>query len=138
MVLSLKRYRKSLSKRSTAQVEATAYHEAGHAVIAYVLGYRPQCVTIVPTVDTAGHIIHTNPLHGFQLNPDTSDEARLRIESLITICFAGQSHKSVKSAIMAASARRMGLRENCRIGFAGLWLCRTSQCFYSMARDCCL
>jgi hypothetical protein len=78
-----------VSKRSAAQVEATAYHEAGHAVIAYVLGYRPQCVTIVPTADTAGHIIHTNPLHGFQLNPDTSDEARLRIESLITICFAG-------------------------------------------------
>jgi hypothetical protein len=54
-----------------------------------MLGYRPQCVTIVPTVDTTGHIIQTNPLDGFQLNPDSSDEARLRIESLITICFAG-------------------------------------------------
>jgi hypothetical protein len=78
-----------MSKRSTSQVEATAYHEAGHAVIAYVLGYRPQSVTIVPTVDTAGHIINTNPLHGFQLEIDSSAEARLRIESLITICFAG-------------------------------------------------
>jgi hypothetical protein len=54
-----------------------------------MLGYRPQSVTIVPTVDTTGHIIHPNPLGGFQLNPDSSDEARLRIESLITICFAG-------------------------------------------------
>jgi hypothetical protein len=78
-----------MTKRSTSQVEATAYHEAGHAVIAYVLGYRPQSVTIVPTVHTAGHIIHTNPLHGFQLDIDGSDEARLRLESLITICFAG-------------------------------------------------
>jgi hypothetical protein len=78
-----------MSKRSISQIEATAYHEAGHAVIAYMLGYRPQCVTIVPTVDTTGHIIQTNPLDGFQLNPDSSDEARLRIESLITICFAG-------------------------------------------------
>ena len=76
-------------KRSASQVEATAYHEAGHAVIACVLGYRPQSVTIVPTVDTAGHIIHINPLHGFQLDIDGSDEARLRLESLITICFAG-------------------------------------------------
>jgi hypothetical protein len=78
-----------MSKRSTSQVEATAYHEAGHAVIAYMLGYQPQSVTIVPAVDTAGHIIQTNPLHGFQLDIDGSDEARLRIESLITICFAG-------------------------------------------------
>jgi hypothetical protein len=78
-----------MSKRNTSQFEATAYHEAGHAVIAYVLGYRPQFVTIVPTLDTAGHIIHPNPLDGCQRNPDSSDEARLRIESLITICFAG-------------------------------------------------
>jgi hypothetical protein len=78
-----------MPKRSTSQFEATAYHEAGHAVIAYVLGYRPQCVTIVPTVDTTGHIIHPNPLDGIQLNHGSLDEARLRIESLITICFAG-------------------------------------------------
>ena len=39
---------------------------------------------------TAGHvIIHANPLHGFQLDIDGSDEARLRIESAMTICFAG-------------------------------------------------
>ena len=78
-----------MPNRSASQVEATAYHEAGHAVIAYMLGYRPHSATIVPTFDTAGHIIHPNPLDGFQLNPDSSDEARLRIESLITICFAG-------------------------------------------------
>jgi hypothetical protein len=78
-----------MSKRATTQVEATAYHEGGHAVIAYMLGYMPQSVTIVPTLDTAGHIVHPNPLHGFQLEIGSSDEARLCIESLITICFAG-------------------------------------------------
>ncbi len=79
-----------MTKRSKSQIEATAYHEAGHAVIAYLLGYKPQSATIVPTVDTAGHvIIHANPLHGFQLDIDGSDEARLRVESAITICFAG-------------------------------------------------
>ena len=77
-------------KRSKSQVEATAYHEAGHTVICYLLSYKPQSVTIVPTVDTAGHmVIHANPLHGFQLDIDGSDEARLRIESAMTICFAG-------------------------------------------------
>jgi len=79
-----------MTKRSKSQVEATAYHEAGHTVICYLLGYKPQSVTIVPTVDTAGHmVIHANPLHGFQLDIDGSDEARLRIESAMTICFAG-------------------------------------------------
>jgi hypothetical protein len=58
-----------MTKRSKSQIEA-AYHEAAHAVIAYLLGYRPQSVTIIPTVDTAGHIIHANPLHGFQLDID--------------------------------------------------------------------
>jgi hypothetical protein len=78
-----------MTRRSKSQIEATAYHEAGHAVIAYLLGYRPQSVTIVPTADTAGHIIHANPLHGFQLDIDGSDEARLRVENVVTICFAG-------------------------------------------------
>jgi hypothetical protein len=81
--------RHRLTKRSKSQIEATAYHEAGHAVIAFLLGYRPQSVTIVPTFDTAGHIIQDNPLHGFQLDLDGSDEARLRVETVITICFAG-------------------------------------------------
>jgi hypothetical protein len=78
-----------MTRRSKSQIEATAYHEAGHAVIAYLLGYRPQSVTIVPTADTAGHIIHANPLHGFQLDIDGSHEARLRVENVVTICFAG-------------------------------------------------
>jgi hypothetical protein len=75
--------------RSKSQAEATAYHEAGHAVIAYFLGYKPEFVTIIPTVDSAGHIIHPNPLHGIQLDIDDSSETRLRVESAITICFAG-------------------------------------------------
>lgn len=78
-----------MTKRNKSQIEATAYHEAGHAVIAYLLGYKPQSATIVPTVETAGHVIHANPLYGFQLDVDDSDGARLRVESAITICFAG-------------------------------------------------
>jgi hypothetical protein len=78
-----------MRKRRKSQIEAAAYHEAGHAVVAYFLDYKPEFVTIVPTVDPAGHIIHPNPLHGFQLDIDDSGEARLRVESAITICFAG-------------------------------------------------
>ena len=78
-----------MTQRRKSQIEATAYHEAGHAVIAYLLGYKPQSATIVPTVDAAGPLIHANPLYGFQLDIDGSDEARLHVESAITICFAG-------------------------------------------------
>src|SRR5690242_9376332 len=75
-----------MRKRSRSQLEAAA----GHAVIAYLLGYKPQSVTIAPTPDTGGHLVtHGNPLHGFQLDTDGSDEARLHVESAITICFAG-------------------------------------------------
>jgi hypothetical protein len=78
-----------MKKRSKSQSEATACHEAGHAVIAYVLGYKPYSVTIVPTRDAAGHVTHANPLHEFQLDVDDSDEVRLHVENAITICFAG-------------------------------------------------
>jgi len=79
-----------MRKRSQSQLEAAAYHEAGHAVIAYLLGCKPESVTITPTLDTAGHlVVHADPPHGFQLDTDDSDEARLRAESAITICFAG-------------------------------------------------
>jgi hypothetical protein len=72
-----------------ARGEATAYHEAGHAVIAHALGYKPHSVTVVPTVDFHGHAVHSNPLYGIQLDIDGSDGARLRAEKAIVICFAG-------------------------------------------------
>ena len=50
-----------MTKRSKSQIEATAYHEADHAVIAYLLDYKPQFATIVPTVDTAGNVISQSP-----------------------------------------------------------------------------
>ncbi|HUZ32343.1 MAG TPA: hypothetical protein VMV19_09630 [Xanthobacteraceae bacterium] len=78
-----------MKRLSKSQIEATAYHEAGHAVVAYVLGYRPQSVTIVPTIDAAGHIVQADPLYGLQHDIDGSHEVRLRVESFITICFAG-------------------------------------------------
>jgi hypothetical protein len=67
--------------------EATAYHEAGHAVIAYVLGYKPKSVTIVPTHDANGSVAY--PLHGIALDSDGSDRAHLRLEIPIQISYAG-------------------------------------------------
>jgi ATP-dependent Zn protease len=73
-----------------ASTEATAYHEAGHAVIAHALGCKVSPATIIPTIDEHGHVIHANPLRGLQrLDIDISDRARLRAEKAISICFAG-------------------------------------------------
>jgi hypothetical protein len=74
---------------SNAQRKATAYHEAGHAVVALFLGYKPRSATIIPAVDFHGQVKHDSPLRGIKLDIDDSDRARLRVERAIMICFAG-------------------------------------------------
>jgi ATP-dependent Zn protease len=69
--------------------EATAYHEAGHAVAAWTLGYRPTTATILAAGDSAGQVRHENPFPGISLEFDGSDRTRLRVERAIMICFAG-------------------------------------------------
>jgi hypothetical protein len=76
-------------KRTPPDRLATAYHEAGHAVIAYELGIPLQSVTIVPSEDAHGVVRHQDPLRGVRLDIDGSDRARLRTERAIMICFAG-------------------------------------------------
>lgn len=86
--------------RSKSAQTASAYHEAGHAVIAYMFGYKPQAATIIPTIDTAGSVSHPNPLRGIRLDIDGSDRARLRVEKAIIICLAGplaQRHHNRRS-----------------------------------------
>jgi hypothetical protein len=67
----------------------TAHHEAGHAVVASALGYKPMSATIIPTREDHGWVKYPNPLRGIQLDIDGSDKARLRAERLIKICLAG-------------------------------------------------
>ena len=46
----------------TAQREAIAYHEAGHAVISMKLGYKCLYVTIIPDGGRLGHVCCEDPL----------------------------------------------------------------------------
>jgi hypothetical protein len=73
----------------TMSREATAYHEAGHAVAAWCLGYRPSTATIIPGTDSIGQVRHENPFPGIDLEFDGSNWRRLRIERAIMICLAG-------------------------------------------------
>lgn len=68
---------------------ATAYHEAGHGVVAWRLGFKVRRVTIEPGKDHDGFVEHDSPLRGVRLDIDGSDRARLRAEKAIMICLAG-------------------------------------------------
>jgi ATP-dependent Zn protease len=70
-------------------LEATAIHEAGHAVAAWLLRVRVNSATIIPHSGALGHVTHANPLRGVDLEWDDSDRARLRAERYIKVCLAG-------------------------------------------------
>jgi hypothetical protein len=76
-------------KRSAAALEATAFHEAGHAIAAWHAGLEIHSATIVPTPSLDGCVTHANPLYGVRLDYDGSDEARLRAEAAIVVLLAG-------------------------------------------------
>jgi hypothetical protein len=64
------------------QRKATAHHEAGHAVIRYLLNFELKPTTVANTSNE-------QPLRGIKLDTDGSDRARLRLEKAIRISFAG-------------------------------------------------
>jgi hypothetical protein len=68
---------------------STAFHEAGHAVIAWSLGLKVHSATIVPAPGIHGGVEHANPLRGIHLDYDGSDRARRRAEIAIIVCLAG-------------------------------------------------
>ena len=72
-------------------VEAVAYHEAGHAIMAWLLNVRIRKATIVPDAraGSLGHVRHEKLLLGKFPEFDNSDRQRIRIEKLIVVCLAG-------------------------------------------------
>lgn len=69
--------------------QATAYHEAGHAVAAWKLGYRPISASVVAAEGSVGEVWHENPFSGVNLEFDGTDLARSRVERAIMIRLAG-------------------------------------------------
>jgi hypothetical protein len=70
-------------------LEATAYHEAGHAVVAWDQHVGLRRISIVPDRGSAGRVHHA-PIWG-RYNPewDASPQVRLRGERLIRVSLAG-------------------------------------------------
>ncbi len=75
--------------KRTKALEATAHHEAGHAVAAFSQDVKINAISILPDGQSKGHIIHANPLRGIALDIDNSTRARLRIEKAVRVALAG-------------------------------------------------
>ena len=77
-------------KRQVRELQATAHHEAGHAVAAWRLGLGFRKVTIMLGKNSLGHMLHARSPKWFNPELDSSDRTRLRIERHIIISLAGQ------------------------------------------------
>jgi hypothetical protein len=67
----------------------TAFHEAGHTVVAYFLGVRLKKVSIIPGKDYVGVVIHEKVVRGLAPEVDTSLRNFDRMEKLARIALAG-------------------------------------------------
>jgi hypothetical protein len=67
--------------------EATAYHEAGHAVVAYLLGVQLGPVTIIPSAQFAG----ATGLTGYtrEVSSDALEGALIKFKNSVKILLAG-------------------------------------------------
>jgi ATP-dependent Zn protease len=77
---------------STAASEtATAYHEAGHAVAAWLRGMKFREVSILPnaSANSLGHLLHAGEPRWFHPEYDVSLRTVARVENHILVCFAG-------------------------------------------------
>src|SRR5689334_15696863 len=76
------------SQQGTRQLLSTAYHEAGHAVLAWQLGLKFREVTIDPREESLGHISYVIPRWFTPANAGT-DRVRLLTARYIIAAYAG-------------------------------------------------
>jgi hypothetical protein len=107
-------------RRQSSQLQATAYHEAGHAVYAFRSFVRIKRISIEPKDDYVGQVRHGRVVWG---NPElsTSNRTRSSLERAIQISLAGQ-----------IAQRRFNARS------VRTWQARSDhQCAVDLALRCC-
>jgi hypothetical protein len=78
-----------VTKRERTKLERTAYHEAGHAVAAYVLHRALGHVSIEPERGSLGHMKTRRFEESFQPDAEVKRGTRERLEKEIMVCLAG-------------------------------------------------
>jgi len=78
-----------MKKRTQLHDEAVAYHEAGHAVIAWHEGIGLRSASIIPVGTTGGRIIHYPMFQTINPEVDTGRRSRDRVEKSVRISLAG-------------------------------------------------
>lgn len=71
---------------------ATAYHEAGHAVVGWSQRLELQSITIVPDAVSDGHVVWRDELEGLGLENlwgEKLDDAKREAERLVVSIMAG-------------------------------------------------
>lgn len=67
----------------------TAVHEAGHAVMAYLVRRPFTVISVLSDDDSYGRVEHAPPGAWFQLDIEATNRVRTRIEHHVMICLAG-------------------------------------------------
>src|SRR5260370_34859100 len=82
-------------KKKSALYHPTAYHEAGHAVMAYFLGVRLKKVTIIPNKDYVGSVLHEKVVRGLGPGVDILLRNLARKEKLARIALDGNTTQKI-------------------------------------------
>jgi ATP-dependent Zn protease len=77
------------ARHRPSRIERTAYHEAGHAVAAYLRRLRFTNISIIPDRGTLGRCEFSEAPVIIDLNAHSIGHARRRIETLIIVSLAG-------------------------------------------------
>lgn len=74
----------------------TAYHEAGHAVAAYLLkAHRIKSLSIIPEGETEGLMRHSAPGDTYRPDYQRTSRTRSKTEKLIMVCLAGDAAENL-------------------------------------------
>lgn len=83
-----------MDRKRTRALESLAYHEAGHAVMAWLMQIPIRSASISTSVETGGRTRHSDVLEGIHFElPNAGDKddmkVRLHAEKLVKVCEAG-------------------------------------------------
>lgn len=98
----------SPSPQHSHALVATAFHEAGHALAALLLGMPPDRVTIEPSESRFGFITGNNPLAGADHNNYTPAQL-IQAEQVLVVRFAGYAAERL---VASTEYARFGAQED--------------------------